>query len=66
MSMRIYLPATLPALARLLLTGEVSQPPLAKGLLKMTERPHVSLMGLGCADRRLGVVLQKKRRPILK
>ena len=26
--MRIYLPATLPALARLLLTGEVSQPPV--------------------------------------
>jgi hypothetical protein len=28
MFMRIYLPATLPALARLLLTGEVSQPPV--------------------------------------
>jgi hypothetical protein len=28
MAMRIYLPATLPALAELLLTGEVSQPPV--------------------------------------
>jgi hypothetical protein len=49
-----------------LVCGEISQPPLGEGLLQMSYRPHIGLVGLGCADRRLGVVLQKKRHPILK
>lgn len=45
--------------------GDVTDRPLTKRLLEVQGRALVCLVGLLCPNRRLGIVLQKKVRPIL-